>query len=123
MFLITSQGSVAPGSEKKTWHPVGVCGLTDIDWINRRAEFSLYVAPEQHRKGLGHRALNLLFAEGFGTLNLNLIWGETFKGNPAAIMFLKAGMKKEGTRREFYYRNGIYTDAILYSIRRDEFYS
>src|SRR5688500_6897017 len=25
---------------------VGVCGLTDVDLVNRRAEFSIYIGPE-----------------------------------------------------------------------------
>lgn len=100
--------------------PIGACGLTSIDHINRRAEFSLYIARGAQGNSFGKKALKTLLGHGFGSLNLNLIWGETFDGNPAAKMFEKLGFKKEGTRREFYFKNGKYIDAHLYSIKREE---
>ena len=53
--------------------------------------------------------------------NLNVIWGETFEGNHAYDMFLKLGMKHEGTRRQFYFKEGKHIDAHLVSITRQEF--
>ena len=100
---------------------VVVCGLTSIDAINRRAEFSLYIAPEQQGSGYGRKALETLLNHGFRALGLNVIWGETFDGNPAAKMFEKIGFVKEGTRRDFYFRNGRFIDAHLYSIKAEEF--
>lgn len=100
---------------------VGVCGFTDVDWINRRAEFSLYIGPEFHGDGLGIAALGALLGHGFNALNLNCIWGECFDGNPAMKTFKKLGFKEEGRRRQFYYREGKYIDAILVSILKDEY--
>jgi UDP-4-amino-4,6-dideoxy-N-acetyl-beta-L-altrosamine N-acetyltransferase len=100
--------------------PIGVCGLTSIDTHNRRAEFSLYIAPEYQRQGHSKAALKTLLKHGFNNLNLNLIWGETFDGNPAAKMFEQLGFVKEGTRREFYFKEGRYIDAHLYSVKREE---
>lgn len=101
---------------------VGVCGFTDIDRINQRAEFSLYIAPEYHRKGYARAALKTLFAHGFMNQNLNVIWGETFSGNPAYDLFLEIGMKHEGTRREFYFKDGRFIDARLISMTRDDYW-
>lgn len=100
--------------------PVGVCGLTSIDFINRRAEFSLYINPAEHGQGYGTGALKTILTYGFDALGLNCIWGETFDGNPAAKLFEKLGMKKEGTRRQFYFKEGKFIDCHLYSILRDE---
>lgn len=99
---------------------VGACGLTSLDLLNRRAEFSLYICPEQQGKGLSKPALCTLFEHGFMDFGLNSIWGETFDGNPAASIFESLGMKKEGTRREFYFRNGRFIDCHLYSVLRSE---
>lgn len=99
---------------------VGVCGFTDIDRMNRRAEFSLYIEPGRHGCGLGTKALKTLFKHGFQGLGFNLIWGETFEGNPAVETFEKIGMTKEGTRREFYFREGKFIGAHLYSVTREE---
>lgn len=100
--------------------PVGVCGLTSIDHINRRAEFSLYIAPQFQKKGLARKALKMLFNFGFDELNLNIIWGETFDGNPAIKLFEKMGMVKEGTRRDFYFKEGRFIDAHLYSLKKSD---
>lgn len=99
---------------------VGVCGLTSIDWVNSRAEFSLYIGPSFQGKGYGKAALNALLDHGFKVLNLNCIWGESFEGNPAINMFLSLGFKHDGTRREFYFRDGKYIDALLFSKIRSE---
>lgn len=101
--------------------PIGVCGLTSIDLINQRAEFSLYIEPDHHGKGLGKDALQLLVWHGFNAYPLQVIWGESFDGNPAIDTFKEVGFKKEGTRRDFYYRDGKHLDAHLFSIKRQEF--
>ena len=96
----------------------GVAGLTDIDPINQRAEFSLYVFPDCQQRGYGKSGLRTLIHHGFNNLNLNRIWGETYEGNPAYKMFEDLGFEKEGIRKEFYFREGRFIDAVLYSLGR-----
>lgn len=100
--------------------PAGVCGFTDIDPWNRRAEFSLYIRPGKQKRGLGGNALKTLFTHGFKDLGFRVIWGETFHGNPAESLFQRLGMVKEGTRREFYFKNDEILDAHLYSLLERE---
>jgi RimJ/RimL family protein N-acetyltransferase len=102
---------------------VGVCGLTDHDMHNRRAEFSLYIAPEHQGQNLGRMALKTLMAHGFLNLNLHLIWGEAFSDNPAMKTFDEVGFKRDGIRRDFYFREGKYVDAHLFSITEKEWKS
>ena len=99
---------------------VGVCGLIGIDYLNARAEFSIYIAPGYQKRGLGRKAMMILMSHGFENHGFNLIYGETFDGNPAAKMFEGLGFKWEGTRRDFYFKNGRRIDAHLYSILREE---
>jgi RimJ/RimL family protein N-acetyltransferase len=101
--------------------PVGVCGLSNIDLINRSSEFSIYIGPSFWGQGLAQDALKTLVKYGFHVLGLNHIFGETFDGNQAAKCFEKVGFKKEGTRRAFYFREGKFIDAHLYSILASEF--
>jgi RimJ/RimL family protein N-acetyltransferase len=112
MYLVLRDGVV-----------VGVTGLTSIDQTNQRAEFSLYIGPEQQGGGLGGAALETLLAHGFKALNLNCIWGETFDKNPAVHVFDRLGFVKEGTRRSFYFREGRFIDCHLYSLLRSEWES
>lgn len=100
---------------------VGICGLTDIDLHNRRAEFSLYIAPEFQKRGFAEKGLKTLFHHGFRNLGLRSIWGETFEDNPANHLFRKLGMKEDGIRRQFYFKDGKFWDANLYSMLSSEF--
>jgi len=99
---------------------IGVCGLTDIDHMNQRAEFSLYIFPKYRKRGLAQKGLKTLIKFGFNELNLNLIWGESFESNPARKMFKSLGFKETGFRPDYYFKNGIFLDAYLYCLRRDE---
>lgn len=99
---------------------LGVVGLTDIDLVNRHAEFSCYINPDEHGNGFGTAALKTLFDYGFRVLGLNMIWGETFEGNPAHKTFEKIGMKCTGYRDDFYFRDGKFIRAHLYSVKGSE---
>lgn len=101
---------------------IGVCGLTDIDLLNQRAEFSLYIGPEFQRQGYAKEALRQLLAHAFKCYPFKVIWGETFQGNPALELFYNLGFKFEGTRRNFYFKDGKHINANLISITREEFY-
>ena len=112
---------VARDQNTSPFIPVGICGLTTIDWVHSRAEFSCYVFPDERMKGYAKEGLMLLFDYGFNDLNLHCIWGETFEGNPALKLFQDVlGMRLEGTRRDFYYKDGSYIDAHLISILKHE---
>lgn len=111
MFIVETEARLA----------VGVCGLTSIDLNNRRAEFSCYIAVEHQKNGFGIHALLTLFEHGFCDLGLNMIWGETFEGNPAFNLFNSLGMKTDGVRREHYWKDGRYVNAVLVSMSADEF--
>lgn len=102
---------------------VGVCGLTSIDHVNQKAEFSLYIFPKYHSSGYGKDALYTLLKHGFNDLNLNRIWGEVYDGNPAMILFESLGFKKEGIQRQSYFRQGRFINSHIISILRDEWIS
>jgi RimJ/RimL family protein N-acetyltransferase len=100
---------------------IGVCGLTSIDYINRRGEFSLYLGPEYQGRGLSSPTLKTLFSHGFLNLGLAVIWGETFEDNRAQKVFRDIGMIEECRRRKFYFKEGKHWDALLFSMLDTEF--
>lgn len=99
---------------------IGVAGFTSIDRVNSHAEFSLYIAPDKHTQGYGRKALKTLLSHGFYNLGLNVIWGECLEGNRALNLFTELGMKQEGTRRKFYFKDGRLWDAHLISMTFEE---
>jgi len=101
---------------------IGVCGLTNIDWVARRAEISIYIGNKDYRgKGLGIEILNSLAKYAFGECNLNRLWAEIFAANIAGEkVFVKAGYKKEGTLRCHAYKNNMLNHCHIYGLLRSE---
>jgi len=99
---------------------VGTCGLTSINPTHGTAEFSLFIAPEHHKKGYGKPALQKLLSYGFKHMRLNCIFGETFEGNHAKNMFLSIGMIEEGKLQSRYFKHGQYINTFMVSITHDQ---
>jgi RimJ/RimL family protein N-acetyltransferase len=96
--------------------PVGVCGLTDIDPFNRRAEFSLYVNVDKQGSDYGYKALKTLVEYGFKDLTLGMIYGETVGANPAESIFKRVGFTQTGYRPQFYFKDGKSHDSYIYCL-------
>lgn len=63
---------------------IGMAGIENIEWENRRGEISLILDPNQRGNGAGVDALKMLLDKGFNELNLNSIWGLCYECNPAS---------------------------------------
>jgi RimJ/RimL family protein N-acetyltransferase len=104
------------------WEPIGNCGLFNINWRIRTAEFGIVIGAKQHwNKGFGTEALQAIIKHGFETLNLNRIALQVYENNPRAIRsYEKAGLVHEGRLRQGHYQDGEYVDVLLMSILRSE---
>jgi len=103
--------------EKNDVH-IGNISIQNINWINRSAEIAILIGNKKYwNKGVGSEAYKLVIGYGFRTLNLNrLSSGQTVTNKGMISVCEKNGMRKEGTLREVLYKNGEYTDAVIYSI-------
>ncbi len=103
---------------KKNDVHIGNVSLQNINWINRSAEIAIIIGNKKYwNKGVGSESYKLVIGYGFRTLNLNrLSSGQTVTNKGMISVCEKNGMRKEGTLREVLYKNGEYTDAIIYSI-------
>lgn len=100
---------------------VGVCGLCNINWVNRTAEISLFIAPAHQDKGYALQVLGLLRQKAFKELNLHRLWAETYSFHPAQIARLeKSGYVHEGILREHVFKRGRYHDSIIQGLVNDE---
>lgn len=70
--------------------PRGVCGLTNLEPINGRAEISLLIYEQHRSHGYGINTLHALLHEGFDNMRLNAIYGECYKCNPALAFWGRA---------------------------------
>jgi diamine N-acetyltransferase len=104
------------------WMHIGNIGLHQADWINRSAEFGIFIGDKSFwNKGYGSEATRLMLKHGFETLNLNRIDLHVFETNPRAIhVYEKIGFVLEGRLRQATYRNGRYGDDLLMSMLRSE---
>lgn len=79
---------------------MAMAGLTDIDWVNRLAEISLFVSPNQRQKGVGTEALRLTLEEAFDHMNLHQVLGECFYCNPCCGFWKREVRRYYGDERE-----------------------
>jgi RimJ/RimL family protein N-acetyltransferase len=101
---------------------IGYCGITYIDFRNKRGEISFLVKPERANNGKLYRedflsVLHMLCKYGFQELNLNKLFAETFLFRKKHIEVLEEfGFKPDGVLRGHYFTNGQYYDSIVHSL-------
>jgi RimJ/RimL family protein N-acetyltransferase len=106
--------------QKKDGTRIGVIG----HWItqpSRKTEIGYNIVTNERGKGYGTEAVQLMVDYLFLSQNLRRIQATTDVRNKASQSVLeKAGFKIEGTIRKSGYARGVWTDAYLYSILREE---
>jgi RimJ/RimL family protein N-acetyltransferase len=102
--------------------PVGVTGLTDIDFRNRHAVFGITIgAKDSWDCGFGTEATFLMVAHAFETLNLNRVMLQVHASNPRGQRaYEKVGFRLEGVLRQENFREGRYWDTVVMAILRQE---
>ncbi len=107
------------GSETK---PIGNVGLHNINNKDRNASFGIAIGEKEYwSKGLGTEAARLIVAYGFDQLNLHRIGSSALGFNERSIrMHLAVGFAEEGRQRDGIFKNGNYTDLVLFGLLRSE---
>jgi RimJ/RimL family protein N-acetyltransferase len=120
-FKIMSKHTKRAGEAWDYSKIVGVCGLTNTNWVARRTELSVYVAPEHQGKGLAKDALVVMYNYAFDDLNMHSIYAEVYDNNPAVDFYINAlGMTKDGVIRDTYYNDGKYGNSVMLTLLKDE---
>jgi RimJ/RimL family protein N-acetyltransferase len=104
---------------------IGNCGLHNVNNIDGRAEFGIFIGDKSNwGKGFGKDATRLILDFGFNILNLHEIYLQVFEYNPAAIkLYEQVGFKKAGTFREAKIIGGRKFDIIIMDILAEEYSS
>lgn len=104
---------------------IGNIALGNINWIDRNASLSLFIASAEHRgKGYGGLSVSLILQFAFQRLNLHRVYLRTSEKNLSAIQFwTNCGFVREGTLRQHKFESGSYENKILFSILHDEYRS
>lgn len=100
---------------------VGCCALTYINWVNRRAELSIFVSRQEQGSGYAKEAIELMYDYAFDELNLHSIYAECYDNNKAVTFYTGViGMKQDGLVRDTYFHNGKYGNSHILTILEDE---
>lgn len=102
---------------------LGLASLTDIDFVNRSAQFHLMIGLEENQnKGLGTFALKEMIQHAFYNMNLERVELTVLETNKRARhLYEKCGFVQEGSKRHSVYKNGRFADMAMYSILKDEY--
>ncbi|ADG78085.1 Diamine N-acetyltransferase OS=Tsukamurella paurometabola (strain ATCC 8368 / DSM / CCUG 35730/ CIP 100753 / JCM 10117 / KCTC 9821 / NBRC 16120 / NCIMB 702349 / NCTC 13040) OX=521096 GN=Tpau_1458 PE=4 SV=1 [Tsukamurella paurometabola] len=102
--------------------PVGLVELVEINFIHRKCEFQIIVAPSAQGKGYAGIATRKALDYAFRILNLHKVYLFVDVANErAAHVYEKLGFVEEGLLREEYFSNGSYRDARLMRLFQRDF--
>lgn len=104
-------GTWPDGQPALAFDLIGCAGLTSIDWINRRAELSVYTVPSEHEI----EAARLVIAHAFDVLGLHRVEAETITPKRAEFCATLC-FTCEGSRLQSYWRNGKFVDSLHWGL-------
>jgi len=100
---------------------IGTCGYCKWDKQHRRAEIGYDLWPDFWGQGLMPEALRALLRYGFQEMALNRVEATTHTENRRSQRVLEQlGFQREGILREYYCRDGAYTDQVAFSLLRKD---
>jgi len=103
---------------------IGMAGLENIEWENRRAEISLIIDWRQRSMGNGNTAFEILLEKGFHELNLENIWGVCYECNPALGFWRRQINKYKSTYTTFpnmKFWSGNYWAGLYFNFERSNY--
>ncbi|MBG9692380.1 N-acetyltransferase [Lysinibacillus fusiformis] len=103
--------------ELETEKLIGACGLCYIDWVNRNADFSIYIGKNNLYidSSFAIEAAQLMENYGFGELNLHRLWAEIYSIDEAKIKFFKElEFTQEGRFKETHWTEGKWVDSVYF---------
>jgi len=96
---------------------IGSIDLYDFDPFNKRAGIGILIDEPFRRKGFALEALNLLIEYCFTTLNLHQLYCNIEQSNKESInLFAKAGFIACGSKKEWLFRDGQWTDEWMFQL-------
>ncbi len=106
---------------KVTKKIIGMMGLINIDFENKKAEVGYWLGKKYWKQGLTTESLKLILKFGFRELKLEKIYAKVMCPNMASANLLKKnGFKLEGKLRKNTLKNGKFMDDLIYGLLKEE---
>lgn len=105
--------------ELKTGRLLGACGLCYIDFINRSADFSIYIGADDLYidDKFAPDAARVMIRYGFDELNLHRLWTEIYEIDEAKAAFFKTlGFHLDGRHRQTHWTEGRWVDSLYWGL-------
>ena len=102
---------------------LGACGLCYIDWINRTADFSIYIGYDDLYIDLKFApdAASALIQYAYNELCLNRLWSEVYSFDFKKIKFFKdLNFTLDGTHRQTHWAEGQWVDSLFFSLLKSD---
>jgi diamine N-acetyltransferase len=101
---------------------IGLAELIELDYIHRRGEFVIIIAPEAQGHGFATGATELAADYAFSVLNLRKLYLIVDVSNAAAIhIYEKCGFKREAELIEEFFGNGEYHNVYRMCMFQHDF--
>ena len=103
---------------------IGMISLSDINTINKTAEFAIIIGEKKYRNFNNFiEASKLIIKHGFESLNLNRIYGGSIIKEIDTMFCKLLGFSHEGVSKEAVYKNGKYVDNYRHAILKKNYKS
>ena len=109
--------------ESETGELIGACGLCYIDWLNRCADFSIYIGRDNLYIDDDYAvdAGKTLIDYGFQELNLHRLWSEIYDiDEKKKKMFEQLGFVHEATHESTHWTEGRWVNSWYYRLLSSE---
>ena len=103
---------------------IGACGLCYIDWVNRCADFSIYIGKDDLYVDNKYAvdASEILIKYGFEELGLHRLWSEIYDiDNGKKKLFEEIGFEHEAIHKSTHWTDGQWVDSWYYRLLIDEY--
>ena len=104
--------------EKETDRPVGSVYFRDVDPVNRKAEYGIFIGEaDAAGRGIGTQAARLAVAYARDVLGLHKLMLRVFADNAGAVKsYQRAGFVQEAYLKDEFRQNGGYRDMLLMAV-------
>jgi RimJ/RimL family protein N-acetyltransferase len=98
---------------------LGACGLCYVDWVNRNADFSIYLGADglYIDERLAPDAARVMIRYAFDELGLHRLWAEIYSFDlPKTGFFQTLGFQLDGRHRHTHWAEGDWHDSLFFSL-------
>lgn len=98
---------------------LGACGLCYINWVDRNADFSIYIGADDLYidKRFAPDAARVLIKYAFKELGIHRLWAEIYDfDEPKREMFDQLAFSLDGRHRQTHWADGSWHDSLFFSL-------